>query len=84
VRPVARRVVRDWRPEVISVEHDYAAPWAAELSEELPAVLTLENVSWRYYESRARAVRQPAASTRSRPAAFAASTPAPSLATGPS
>jgi polysaccharide biosynthesis protein PslH len=60
LRPMARRVLAEWRPDVLSVEHDYAAGWAAELSDELPAVLTLENVSWRYYESRARVVRQPA------------------------
>jgi polysaccharide biosynthesis protein PslH len=55
LRPVARRVAREWRPDVLSVEHDWAAAWARDLPGELPAVLTLDNVSWRYYESRARA-----------------------------
>ena len=49
----ARAEVEDWRPDVLSVEHDYAGDWAARVSPDLPAVLTLENVSFAYYRSRA-------------------------------
>lgn len=41
-------------PDVVSIEHDWAAHWWSELPAELPRVLTLQNVSWRYYEQRAR------------------------------
>lgn len=58
LRPRARAVVERWRPDVISVEHDYASAWAG-VAPDVPAVLTLENVSFAYYRSRARAAVGP-------------------------
>ena len=43
------------RPDVIVVEHDWAARWIERLPAGVPCALTLENLSWRYYESRAAA-----------------------------
>ena len=54
LRPLALRAVQE-RPDVVLVEHDWAAAWAQALPAGLPRVLTLENLSWRYYEARARA-----------------------------
>lgn len=54
LRPLALRAVRE-RPDVVLVEHDWAAAWVEALPAGLPRVLTLENLSWRYYEARARA-----------------------------
>lgn len=42
-------------PDVINVEHDWAARWGRELPPAIPTVLTLENLSWRYYRNRAAA-----------------------------
>jgi glycosyltransferase involved in cell wall biosynthesis len=55
LRPLALDAIRDERPDVVLVEHDYAASWAAELPVDIPKAVTLENLSWRYYETRARA-----------------------------
>jgi polysaccharide biosynthesis protein PslH len=46
--------VAQWQPDVAVVGHDMAAAWAADLPRELPAVLTCHNLTWRWYESRAR------------------------------
>jgi polysaccharide biosynthesis protein PslH len=54
LRPLALRTLQE-RPDVVLVEHDWAAAWAEALPAGLPRVLTLENLSWRYYEARARA-----------------------------
>ena len=54
LRPLARRTASEWRPDVLSVEHDNAAGWAADLRG-VPAVLTFQNVGWLYYRSRAAA-----------------------------
>jgi glycosyltransferase involved in cell wall biosynthesis len=54
LRALATRAVSDWRPDVMLVGHDMAAAWAAELPASLPAVLTCHNLTWRWYESRAR------------------------------
>jgi len=43
------------RPDVIVVEHDWAARWIERLPAGVPCALTLHNLSWRYYESRAAA-----------------------------
>jgi glycosyltransferase involved in cell wall biosynthesis len=43
------------RPDVINLEHDWAARWGLDLPPDVPVVLTLENLSWRYYEARAAA-----------------------------
>ncbi len=48
------RAVREWRPDVVVVGHDMAAAWARDLPRELPAVLTLHNLTWHWYLSRAR------------------------------
>ena len=54
LRPLAERAVREWRPDVVVVGHDMAAAWACDLPRELPAVLTLHNLTWHWYLSRAR------------------------------
>jgi glycosyltransferase involved in cell wall biosynthesis len=55
LRPIAQRVVREWQPDVILVEHDNSAAWIADLPGSTPAVLVFQNVGPRYYESRAAA-----------------------------
>jgi glycosyltransferase involved in cell wall biosynthesis len=62
LRALAVRAAAQWRPEVAVVGHDMAAAWAADLPPELPAVLTCHNLTWRWYESRARRAGPPAAS----------------------
>jgi glycosyltransferase involved in cell wall biosynthesis len=57
LRPLALADIRERRPDVVLVEHDYAASWAADLPEDIPKALTLHNLSWRYYESRANVAR---------------------------
>ena len=54
LRALAQRAVREWRPDVVMVGHDMAAAWAWPLPESLPAVLTLHNLVWHWYLSRAR------------------------------
>ncbi len=48
-------------PDVILVEHDWAARWHDDLPAGVPTVLALENLSWRYYEQRAAAAGGPRA-----------------------
>jgi glycosyltransferase involved in cell wall biosynthesis len=55
LRPIALRVLAEHPPEVILVEHDWAARWARDLPAAIPKVCGLENLSWRYYERRAEA-----------------------------
>jgi glycosyltransferase involved in cell wall biosynthesis len=55
LRTRMREVVGAAAPDVILVEHDWAARWRRELPAGIPAVLALENLSWRYYEQRAAA-----------------------------
>jgi glycosyltransferase involved in cell wall biosynthesis len=43
------------RPDVISVEHDWAAAWHGSLPPGVPRALTLQNLSGSYYDARARA-----------------------------
>jgi polysaccharide biosynthesis protein PslH len=59
LRPPALRALAE-RPSVVLIEHDWAAGWAADLPPGVPRVLTLENLSWAYYEARARAASGPA------------------------
>jgi glycosyltransferase involved in cell wall biosynthesis len=59
LRPMAQRAAAELGPEVVSVEHDHAAPWIGDLPGRAPAVLTLQNVGWQYYESRAAAAPGP-------------------------
>ena len=53
LRPLAVAAQRELDPDLILVEHDYALPWAADLAGQVPAVVTFENLSWRYYQTRA-------------------------------
>ena len=53
LRGVAARVVADWRPDVVTVEHDSSAGWVADVPRHVPCVLVLQNVGWEYYASRA-------------------------------
>jgi glycosyltransferase involved in cell wall biosynthesis len=55
LRPLARRVIAESRPDVANVEHDWSAAWAADALAGVPAALTFQNLSWRYYDSRAAA-----------------------------
>lgn len=43
------------QPDVILIEHDWAARWAADLPAGIPKVSGLENLSWDYYARRAAA-----------------------------
>jgi glycosyltransferase involved in cell wall biosynthesis len=54
MRELVDRAVREWRPDVVMVGHDMAAAWAQSLPPSLPAVLTLHNLLWHWYLSRAR------------------------------
>lgn len=54
LRELALRLLAERRPDVVTVEHDWAARWAEALPRDLPKLLTLENLSWGYYDSRAR------------------------------
>ena len=54
LRHLAERAASEWRPDVVVVGHDMAAAWARGLPESVPAVLTLHNLTWHWYRSRAR------------------------------
>lgn len=54
LRALARRAVAEWSPDVVMVGHDMAAAWAQPLPASIPAVLTLHNLVWHWYLSRAR------------------------------
>jgi glycosyltransferase involved in cell wall biosynthesis len=60
LRPRALSALDDTRPDLVSIEHDMAAAWIRDLPRDIPAVLTCQNVSWTYYESRARTASGPA------------------------
>jgi glycosyltransferase involved in cell wall biosynthesis len=51
---LAQRAVSEWRPDVTVIGHDMAAAWAQSLPPTLPAVITLHNLVWHWYLSRAR------------------------------
>lgn len=55
LRPRVRALLDEGPPDVVCVEHDWAAAWARDLPAAVPSVLTLHNLSWRYYDARARA-----------------------------
>ena len=59
LRPVAQRAVAEFRPDVVLVGHDMALAWTEDLPSELPAVLTCHNLTWHWYESRARLASPP-------------------------
>ena len=42
------------RPDVVLIDHDWAANWHRHLPAGVPRALTLQNLSWRYYAARAR------------------------------
>jgi glycosyltransferase involved in cell wall biosynthesis len=54
LRAHVERAVGEWRPDIAVIGHDMAATWARGLPESLPAVLTLHNLTWHWYLSRAR------------------------------
>jgi glycosyltransferase involved in cell wall biosynthesis len=54
LRELAQRAVSEWRPDVVVVGHDMAAAWIRGPLEPVPAVLTLHNLTWHWYLSRAR------------------------------
>jgi polysaccharide biosynthesis protein PslH len=54
LRAVAMQAVEDLRPDVALVGHDMSMAWADDLPPQLPAVLTCHNLTWNWYESRAR------------------------------
>jgi glycosyltransferase involved in cell wall biosynthesis len=53
LRPLAEREIATAAPDVVVVEHDAAAAWAADLGANVPTALTLHNVSHDYYWRRA-------------------------------
>lgn len=59
MRPLALREIEERRPDVICVEYDAAAGWVGDLPPEIPAVLTFQDVSSRYYAARAAAAQGP-------------------------
>jgi polysaccharide biosynthesis protein PslH len=61
LRALAERAVAEWQPDVVVVGHDMAAGWAQSLPPSLPAVLTLHNLVWHWYLSRARLENGPKA-----------------------
>jgi glycosyltransferase involved in cell wall biosynthesis len=69
LRALAERAGREWRPDVVVVGHDMAAGWAWGPLEALPAVLTLHNLTWHWYLSRAAQARGVRAFARRREAA---------------
>ena len=62
------------KPDVIVVEHDWAARWVDRLPAGVPRACGLQNLSWRYYESRSGAAqgRLAAAALRAEARRFAA------------
>src|SRR5207248_4127810 len=57
LRGLVARAVDEWRPDVAVVGHDMATGWARGLPQSLPALVTLHNLTWHWYLSRARRAR---------------------------
>lgn len=57
LRALVEQAVREWRPDVVMVGHDMAAGWARGIPNSIPAVLTLHNLTWHWYLSRAARAR---------------------------
>jgi glycosyltransferase involved in cell wall biosynthesis len=55
LRAAALEAIGARAPDVLQVEHDWAAAWQNGLAPGVPRALTLHNLSWGYYEARARA-----------------------------
>ena len=53
LRTLAARALEEFSPDVVLVEHDWSAAWHRDLPNGLPRALTLQNLSWEYYEKRA-------------------------------
>lgn len=53
LRQLVERAVQEWRPDVAIVVHGMAAAWAEGLPGSLPAVLSLHDLHWQWYRSRA-------------------------------
>ena len=54
LRELVDLAVTGWRPDIVVIGHDMAAAWANGLPPDVPAVLTLHNLTWHWYLSRAR------------------------------
>lgn len=52
--PVVERTLAEAPYDLLHIEHDWAADWARRVPLDAPRVLTLHNLSWEYYEARAR------------------------------
>jgi polysaccharide biosynthesis protein PslH len=55
LRGLALQALEEVDPDVVLVEHDWSAAWRRDLPDGLPRALTLQNLSWVYYEKRAAA-----------------------------
>jgi glycosyltransferase involved in cell wall biosynthesis len=55
LRVLAAQAFAEVSPDVVLVEHDWSAAWRRDLPAGLPRALTLQNLSWVYYEKRAEA-----------------------------
>lgn len=53
VHETVDRIVREWQPHLVLIEHDQLAHWGHRLPAGLPRVLMTHNASWEYYASRA-------------------------------
>jgi polysaccharide biosynthesis protein PslH len=55
LRALAAQAFAELDPDVVLVEHDWSAAWHRDLPASVPRALTLQNLSWAYYEKRAAA-----------------------------
>lgn len=61
MRRLVERACREWRPDVAVVVHGMASAWRGGLPAPLPSVLSLHDLHWHWYLSRARLTNGPAA-----------------------
>lgn len=54
IRETVKRAARDWRPDVAIVSHGMAADWRRGIGSQIPCVLTLYDLAWHWYLTRAR------------------------------
>jgi glycosyltransferase involved in cell wall biosynthesis len=54
IRALVAQALAEWRPDVAVIVHDMAAGWVTGLPDELPAVLGLHDLHWRWYLSGSR------------------------------
>jgi glycosyltransferase involved in cell wall biosynthesis len=57
LRTLVARAVHEWHPDVAVIGHDMASGWARGLPPSMPALVTLHNLTWHWYLSRARRAR---------------------------